>query len=67
MNSNRFLGYFYIFFGFVFAIFFAGQLLFQLLGAIFGFMMMFKGFRLLSMQQMFHSYSRMFFDDRFRR
>lgn len=65
MNINKLLGYVYIFVGLLVALYTAGQLLFQILGAVCGLIVAFHGWKMIRPQQASFFSSRAFFFNRF--
>jgi len=65
--ANSIEGYLWIAIGFFLAIIYGGNLLLQLLAVCFGFYLIFKGLRILSLDRSMYNYSQDFFNDRFKR
>ena len=67
MIGSFIAGYLLITLGLFCLIFFAGKLLFQLLGVVIGITLITKGMRRLSFDRQFYSYSMNYFNDNFRK
>ncbi|MDP3788151.1 MAG: hypothetical protein Q8Q60_02390 [Candidatus Chromulinivorax sp.] len=67
MVAHRITGYLWITLGLFCLIFFGGRLFLQLLGVITGFILIFKGLRLLAVDRVVYNYSRNYFDDQFKK
>gem|GEM_PF-2340338 len=67
MLPNHLIGYLYLTCGIICILFFASQLLFQLLAILVGASFIFQGLKLLSVDRMIYHYSQIYFNNQFRR